>query len=173
VTRRTPRPREEEEDRLHRTADKHPGGGRCFKYRPPLGSPECRLRRTLQIAWAPASPGGHRLQRPSSWRPSPLPSSSCPGSWLTRTFPGARRGLLHPAGSGERGHADPVQVQGHHLRRRRHADGDRQHGADRAVRCWNTRPRAWKPSSPSSAYGTTPAASPLSTPPRRRGPPES
>uniref|UniRef100_A0A453FWX9 Nodulin-like domain-containing protein n=1 Tax=Aegilops tauschii subsp. strangulata TaxID=200361 RepID=A0A453FWX9_AEGTS len=40
-------------------------------------------------------------------------------------------GLHDPAGAGERGHAGAVR--GDHLRRRRHADGDRQHGPDRAV----------------------------------------
>ncbi|KAE8795160.1 hypothetical protein D1007_29890 [Hordeum vulgare] len=44
---------------------------------------------------------------------------------------GAGGGLHDPAGAGERGHAGAVP--GDHLRRGGHADGDRQHGADRAV----------------------------------------
>uniref|UniRef100_A0A453M3Z6 Nodulin-like domain-containing protein n=1 Tax=Aegilops tauschii subsp. strangulata TaxID=200361 RepID=A0A453M3Z6_AEGTS len=44
---------------------------------------------------------------------------------------GAGGGLHDPAGAGERGHAGAVP--GDHLRRGGHADGDRQHGPDRAV----------------------------------------
>ena len=44
---------------------------------------------------------------------------------------GARGGLHDPAGGVERGHGCAVRVR--HLRRRRLADGDRQHGADQPV----------------------------------------
>ena len=89
ATHRTPRSREEEEEsslamrrsrphRIHRTANKHPGGGRCFKYRPPLGSSHVLVVIVVHRQTSFSRRVSHAAHQapPASISSNPSPSSS-------------------------------------------------------------------------------------------------